>query len=136
VETKNFRAVNSNRQDTAQFYGKVILDSRTRITGNKDFPKVDATIKLDDGSALTVSKPKEKAQNIDSKVVVVFVNRNDTLNYIMTRTKSDTAQNTSAFSGMEVDAHIQVNKNSTLTIVIDPAAGDSCSEGRAAFSFS
>src|SRR5947207_13426397 len=44
LETKKFLAINSVRSDTAQFYGKVILDSYTKVTGNKDFPKVDANI--------------------------------------------------------------------------------------------
>ncbi|MCY7409653.1 MAG: translocation/assembly module TamB domain-containing protein [Chitinophagales bacterium] len=138
VETKNFLALNAPQNDTAQFYGKVILDSRIKISGNKDFPKVDANVKLNDGSALTVSKPKEEVKNVESKGVVIFLNRNDTLSSVMTRIKSDTSQNSnSAFTGMEVNATIQVNKNSTLTVVVDPAAGDSLQvKGDAALSFS
>ncbi|HYV92026.1 MAG TPA: translocation/assembly module TamB domain-containing protein [Chitinophagales bacterium] len=136
--TKNFLAVNSGRRDSGQFYGKVILDSHTKISGNKDFPKVDANLKLDDGSALTVSKPKEEAKNIESKGVVIFMDKNDSLNYLMTHIKIDSSQETrSAFSGMEVNATIQVNKSSTLTVIIDPAAGDSLQvKGDAALNFS
>lgn len=126
IESNDFLAINSSRNDTGQFKGRAILDSHIKITGTKDFPKVNANIKLDDGSALSITRPKEKATNEESRGVVIFINRNDTLHPIMTRIKNDSAAGpVSSMKGVDISANIEVNKNSSLAIVIDPASGDS-----------
>ncbi|MEO6167716.1 MAG: translocation/assembly module TamB domain-containing protein, partial [Chitinophagales bacterium] len=126
VESNDFMAINSSRNDTSQFKGRAILDSHIKITGTKDLPKINANIKLDDGSALSITRPKEKVTNQESRGVVIFVNRNDTLHPIMTRIKTDTAAGpSSSIQGLDISANIEVNKYSSLAIVIDPASGDS-----------
>ncbi len=138
VDTKNFLAINSSKSDSGQFHGRAILDSYTKITGTKDFTKISSNLKLDDGSALSITRPKEQIKNIESRGVVIFVDRIDSLHRIMTHIKRDTATVTaSEFKGMDISANIEINRNSSLAIVIDPVSGDSLQlRGDATLSFS
>jgi hypothetical protein len=70
--------------------------------------------------------------------VVIFVNRNDTLHPIMTRVKQDTSLRAAStgIKGMDLSANIQVSKDATLGIIVDPASGDSLQvKGDAALNF-
>jgi hypothetical protein len=138
VETKDFLAINSFKSDSGQFHGKAILDSYTKITGTKNFTKINSNIKLNDGSALSITKPKEQAKNIENRGVVIFVNKIDSLHRIMTRIKGDSGAVTeSVIKGMDISANIEINRNSSLAVVIDPVSGDSLQlRGDATLSFS
>jgi autotransporter translocation and assembly factor TamB len=60
IETKDFLAINSSREDTGQFRGRIQLDSHTEINGNADFPKVRSTIKIGEGSSMMMTGRKKK----------------------------------------------------------------------------
>ena len=125
IKTENFMAVNSVKTDTSLFYGKVIVDSYTSVTGNADFPKIEVKAKLKEGSALTVAVLDDKIATIESDGIVIFNSSSDSLNNIMTKTKIPSVVVPEQFKGLELNAAIEVNKNSSLTIITDPASGDS-----------
>ena len=87
LQTNKFLAINSRANDTSQFYGKVILDSYAKITGNKDFPKVDVNAKMQKGSAFTFARRQDAVTNIESDGVVIFEVKKDTFFHFTTPRK-------------------------------------------------
>ncbi len=124
VHTTNFMAVNSVKTDTSLFYGRVILDSYSTVKGNQDFPDVDINAQLKEGSALTIAVLEDKIAVVESDGVVIFTSSADSLSNTMTKIKSPvTVQE--QFTGIDLNAAIEINKKSSLTIITDPASGDS-----------
>ncbi len=131
--TDNFLAMNSTAASKESYYGTLILDSKIKITGTPGFPKVTATLKLDKGSYVAFAVPESKLSADRGEGVVEFTNSK--LNPILTEQTKGTNQK-SDFKNLDISADIQVDKNATLKLLIDPATGDSLVvKGDAALSF-
>lgn len=124
VETEDFRVINTNATKDEVFYGKLLLDSYIKIRGTQNLPKVEANVRVVEGSYFTVGIPEEKLSTNRGETVVKFTDPKGLLNPIMTRELVDTVTATT-LKGYDISANISINQHSTFTLVVDPETGDS-----------
>ena len=101
----------------------MFFDTNLKISGTELAPIVDGTITIDEDTDMTIVLPKEKLGVLDREGVVVFVDKDAPINDSLFMLAIDTL-NTSSILGMDVSVNIEINKNATLTMIIDEASGD------------
>jgi len=120
--TNDFMAVNSTAADNPLYYGKLVVDSDTRVTGTLLLPIVRTTATVKKGSDLTVVSPADDPVTVERTGIVEFVDMSLPLDSMLARKMPvDTAE---TVSGYDVAATVTVSAASPFTIIIDPASGD------------
>ena len=120
--TDDFIAVQSSARENPLYYGKLVVDSDTRITGTLNLPVVRTTATIVEPSNLTVVVPNDEAGRVESDGIVEFVDMSAPLDTMLARkTKLATAQTA---SGYNVSATITVTDATPFTILVDPVSGD------------
>jgi len=121
--TDHFLAVRSTRANNELFYGRLVLDSDTRLTGPVSLIKVDTRVTVADGSNLTVESPSATPTTVEREGIVEFVDKSAPLDSLLARKlKTDTTK--VAATGYDVTAVVTITDRTPFTIVIDPASGD------------
>ncbi|RYU78273.1 translocation/assembly module TamB domain-containing protein [Hymenobacter persicinus] len=120
--TDKFLAVQSTQNENPLFWGKLVVDSDSRITGNLTLPVVNTRAVVVEGSDLKVAVPNDEAGLVESDGIVKFVDKSAPLDTMLARSvKLDSAE---AAPGYDIRAVVTVNDNTPFTIVIDPVSGD------------
>ena len=120
----DFNALNTTEKDNDLFFGKLILNSNTQVTGTQSLPEIYSKTKLKEGSYFTVIVPETKYSTGRGDGVVKFTDPKSKINPILTEeTKKEITQ--SEIRGINLSADLEVDKNSTLKILVDPVSGDS-----------
>lgn len=120
--TDNFTAVNSTRKNNPLFYGKLIVDSRTRLTGPLELLKIDTNVTVVDGSNLTIESPGTEANKVDSEGIVEWIDKSAPVDTMLQRQLAlDTVKTA---SGYDITAVVTVTDETPVTIIIDPISGD------------
>lgn len=119
--TDNFIAIQSTARDNELFYGKLIVDSDTRITGNLALPVLNTRAVVVDGSALTVVTPNDEAGLVQTDGIVEWIDKSAPIDTMLARQLADTAKTA---EGYNITARITVTDKSPFTIIIDPLSGD------------
>ena len=121
--TNDFIAVQSKQADNPLFWGKLIVDSDTRITGNLNLPRVRTTASVVDGSNLFVAVPNDEAGKVSSDGIVEFVDLSAPVDstLLAQRAAQDSAKTA---SGFDIAATITVTDKTPFTIIIDEISGD------------
>ncbi|MFO7657175.1 MAG: translocation/assembly module TamB domain-containing protein, partial [Bacteroidales bacterium] len=109
--------------DNAAFFGRMIVDSKIDINGPMALPVVNAEIKMKKGSNFTFAVPEEKLTTDNVENVVEFENSLKP-NSILYNTGEKAASKTS-FTGFDLSSVIQIDKDATLRLLIDPSTTDS-----------
>ena len=121
--TNNFMAVRSTRDNNPLFYGRLVLDSDTRLTGPVSLIKVNTNVTVVDGSNLTVESPTATPTTVEREGIVEFVDKSAPLDTMLARKLAlDTLK--MAATGYDVTAVVTITNRTPFTIVIDPASGD------------
>jgi hypothetical protein len=121
---ENFTVLNTTDKDNELFYGKLKLNSNTKVTGNISLPKIYSKTRLLEGSNFTFAIPESKMSTNRGEGVVAFTDPQNKINNILTREKGE-EETTAELKGIDLLADVEVNRNSTLKILIDPVSGDS-----------
>jgi len=135
VNTKDFMLFNTTSKENKVFFGRMIIDSNIDIKGPMSLPVVNAKLKMKKGSNFTFAVPEDKLTTDRGEDVVEF---NDSLKFnpILNRKEIKTV-NKSGFNGFDLTSIIEVDKEATLRLLMDPASTDSLVvRGEAALSFS
>ena len=124
VKTNNFLAVNSTRKDNTLFYGKLALDSDTRLTGPTTLIKVMTNVTVVQPSNLTLESPSADPSKVDTEGIVQWIDKSAPLDSMLARklAAADSLRMTTA--GYDVTAVVTVTNKTPFTIVIDPVSGD------------
>ncbi|QNH62469.1 translocation/assembly module TamB domain-containing protein [Hymenobacter sediminicola] len=120
--TDRFLAVNSRATDNELFYGKLVLDSDTRISGNMNLPVVNTRVVVVEGSDLTIVVPNDEAGLVATDGIVEWVDKSAPLDTMLARQVALDSAKTAA--GFDITARVTVNDNTPFTLVIDPISGD------------
>ena len=121
--TNNFVAVNSTRKDNQLFYGKLVLDSDTRITGPLSLIDINTKVTVADGSNLTLESPSDGPATVERAGIVQFVDKRARLDSALARkVPLDTVPAQTV--GYAVRAVVTITDRTPFTIVIDPVSGD------------
>lgn len=124
LKADNFRLLNSTKEDSELFYGKVNMDADMRIQGDLTIPKVRGSLKINDASDLTLVVPESQLEVKSRDGVVLFVNRKNP-DDILTRVKQNEVSGLAAtLSGYDVETVLSVGKDAVFKIIIDEATGD------------
>ncbi len=135
VNTQNFLLFNTTAKDNEEFYGRMIIDSKIELSGPIALPVVNAKIKMKKGSNFTFAVP-EKKLNTDKGEDVVEFDDSVKLNPILARGTKKQKQK-SKLIGYEISSIIEIDKQATLRLLMDPYSTDSLVvRGEAALSFS
>ncbi|MCK9310733.1 MAG: translocation/assembly module TamB [Bacteroidales bacterium] len=135
VSSKDFLLFNTKAKDNKEYYGKMVLDSKIDIIGPMTFPVVNARIKMKKGSYFTFAVPENKLTADKGEGIVEFEDtliQNSILDEVV---KKEVVK--SSFTGFDLSSVIEIDKQATLRLLIDPASSDSLVvRGEAALSFS
>lgn len=135
VNTKDFLLINTTAKDNEEFFGKMIIDSRIDVKGPIAMPVVDAKIKMKKGSNFTFAV-SEKEVSTDKGEDVVEFDDSLKLNPILNRNIKKAKQK-SSLTGFEISSIIEIDKQATLRLLMDPSSTDSLVvRGEAGLSFS
>jgi hypothetical protein len=129
VRTANFQVLNASRKDNNYGYGQASVTADLRIKGVGASPSVNGTVRLEDGSKVSVVLPDESLDVDESKGIVTFINHNDSLalrKYIY-RPKRDSVSTRLAFDQLtnaNISLDLEADEQSELTIIVDELNGD------------
>ena len=121
--TDNFIAVQSTRRDNPLFWGKLIVDSDSRITGDLNLMRVRTTASIVDGSDFYAAVPNDEANKVSSDGIVQFIDKSAPIDTLLQRqlARQDSAKTA---AGFDIAATITVTDDTPFTIIIDEASGD------------
>ena len=134
VNTKDFLLFNTTVKDNKEFFGRMVIDSKINVNGPMKLPIVNAKVKMKKGSNFTVAVPEDKLTTDKGENVVEFDNSLK-FNPILSRGVKKGVQS-SGLTGYELSSIIEIDKEATLRLLMDPASTDSLVvKGEAALSF-
>ncbi|MGE5395116.1 MAG: translocation/assembly module TamB domain-containing protein, partial [Candidatus Saccharibacteria bacterium] len=134
VNSTDFQLFNTTAKDNKNFFGRMIIDSKINVDGPLELPHINAKVKMKKGSNFTFSVPEDQVTADKGEDVVEFVSREE-LNPILTKGKEQ-AKETTGMIGFDLASIIQIDKEATLRLLMDPASADSLVvKGEAALSF-
>lgn len=123
VNSRHFKLVDSKERDNDLFYGKLYADANLRVKGDSDSPVVNGKIAIADDTDFTVVLPQQDPSIQDREGIVKFVDR-DGPDMIDERVTLSDTLGTSSFRGIDASVDIEVNKDATLSLIIDKGNGD------------
>jgi len=124
VRSNDFLLFNTTSTiDNNVFYGRMIVDSEINIKGPMSLPVVTARLKMKKGSNFTFAVPEDELTTDKGENVIEFVDSLK-LNSILYRNVSKT-QSKPGFTGFDLSSIIEVDKQATLRLLMDPASTDS-----------
>ena len=125
ISTNDFTALNSEKTKDALYYGLVVIDSDIQVTGNMTTPVVDMSVNVQEETNLIYIVPKGDVVAAEYEGIVRFIDVQEAVSEIIARAQNqeiDTA--TSKFTGMDLNANIEIEPGVQLKVVIDNVAGD------------
>ncbi|MBN2172983.1 MAG: translocation/assembly module TamB, partial [Bacteroidales bacterium] len=135
VNTNDFLLFNTTAKDNKEFYGRMIIDSKIDINGPMAMPVIDARLKIKEGSNFTFAVPEGRLTTDKGEDVVEFTDSR-VIDPIMRRSEEKDVQ-IELFKGLDISSVIEIDKQATLKLIMDPASTDSLVvKGEAALSFS
>ncbi|MBW8324464.1 MAG: translocation/assembly module TamB [Prolixibacteraceae bacterium] len=134
VNATDFVLFNTTAKDNKEFFGRMVIDSKVKVSGPMNLPVVNARVKMKKGSNFTFSVPEDRLTTDKGEDVVEFMNP-QTFHPILSRGIKKGAQS-SGISGFDLSSIIEMDKEATLRLLMDPASTDSLVvKGEAALSF-
>jgi len=134
VNTKDFLILNTTARDNESYYGRMVIDSRIDVNGPMSLPVINAKLKMKKGSNFTFVVPEDKLTTDKGEDVVEF-DDSIKMNAILDGTERKVEQKT-GFTGFDLSSIIEVDKEATLRLLMDPTSSDSLVvKGDAALSF-
>lgn len=134
VNTKDFLLFNSTIRDNQEFFGRMVIDSKIDISGSLTLPIVNGVLKMKKGSNFTFITPANKLSADKGENVVEFVDPLK-LNSVLPGAENKAVQKAS-FTGLNLAAIVEIDKQATLRLLMDPSSTDSLVvKGEAALSF-
>ena len=134
INSRDFLLFNTTVNDNKEFYGRMVIDSRIDINGPMSLPVINAKLKMKKGSNFTFVVPEDKVTTDKGEDVVEF-NIAQNTNSILYKTDKKVVKK-SGFTGFALSSIVEVDKEATLRLLIDPTSSDSLVvRGDAALSF-
>ena len=129
VRADHFQVLNAARKDNDYAYGQAAVTADLRIKGAGSSPSINGTVRLEDGSKLSMVLPDQQLDVNESNKIVTFIKHNDTLalTKYLYRPKRDSLAPRLAFdqlSNANISLDLEADEKSELTIVVDELNGD------------
>ncbi len=135
VNATDFLLLNTTAAQNENYFGRMIIDSRINVKGPMALPVVDARIRIKRGSNFTFVVPEDRLTTDRGEEIVEF-NRPENLSPILYHEEKPETQ-TIGFTGFDLSSVIEIDKQATLRLLMDPSSTDSLVvRGEAALGFS
>lgn len=121
IVSRNFKFLESTRQDNDFIYGKAIADLNIDLTGNLNRPNVNARVSLKRGTEITTIIPESQV-DIEEREGVVRIERR--VDGQVVREEEPEVEQVPLFTGVDLEAIINIDPAVIFRIVIDERAGD------------
>lgn len=132
ISADDFRLINSTADDNELYYGVVMVDFNFDVNGSVKKPKVDAQIRLNSGTNITLVVPESELDIIEKEGVVVFVNMSE----YDEEDNLDERLAVSEITEIDLNAILQIDTASVLKVIVDERSGDHLLlQGRADLNF-
>ncbi|RYF90205.1 MAG: translocation/assembly module TamB [Chitinophagaceae bacterium] len=125
IKADDFIVMNARRAIDNELYGFASVDANMRIEGTSAAPSLQGTVKLNDKSDVTLVLPQANYQKDEGLSVVKFIDT-DTFNVYEPPIQFVETKRVQAAFGqyLNYNFNIEVSKNATFSIIIDPTTGD------------
>jgi translocation and assembly module TamB len=124
INADNFQAVNSTKKQNSLFYGKLVLSTNLRVRGTEEAPSIDGGLVINKATDFTVVLPQQDPGVVSREGIVEFVDMDAPREIDSLFMQPYTALDTSTLKGFDVAATIEVDKEATLSMVVDAGNGD------------
>jgi translocation and assembly module TamB len=124
VNADNFMVLGHQQDPKQLYYGPAYIDTRIKVRGNMDLPRVDAYLKLRDKSNVTVTLPSEDPGVASREGVVVFVDKSNPVDSALLKAADSLRYQNPRLKGINFSGVAELTPESTIRIIIDPANGD------------
>ncbi len=134
VNAQNFLLFNTTAKDNTAFFGRMVIDSKIDIKGPMSLLVINGRVKMRKGSNFTFAVPEDKITSDKGEDVVEFEDTTS-INSIIFKTDKKKIQN-SGFTGFDLTSIIEVDKQATIKLLMNPTSSDSLVvKGEATLSF-
>ncbi|GAB1463238.1 translocation/assembly module TamB domain-containing protein [Pedobacter sp.] len=123
IKTNNFRVMNSTAKDNDMIYGTIYVTSNIRVRGNVNQPDVNMNVRVLKGTEFYYAMPVNDPSVIDQEGIVQFIDADAPPFNGQKDLKADSVSK-SPIKGINLVAHIEVDPEAELNVVVDPANGD------------
>jgi len=125
VNATDFIIMNAPKAIGNELYGFASVDADLNIRGNSERPDVQGNVFVNDKSNVTIVLPETSYNSDGSKTIVRFIDRDTfAINSPLPEFEPEEKSQINFASFINYNLNIEINKNSTLTIIVDPATGD------------
>ncbi|SDF23594.1 translocation/assembly module TamB domain-containing protein [Chitinophaga filiformis] len=124
INSENFMVLGKQQDPQQLYYGPAFIDTRIRVRGNLDLPRVDASVKLRDKSHVTVTLPSEEPGVANREGVIIFVDKSNPVDSSLFKAVDSTKFQNPRLKGINFSGNIEITPESILKIIIDPVNGD------------
>ncbi len=125
VVAEDFTAINSTRADNPDYFGQMSVDARVEIGGTATLPVIEVDATTNDGSDITYIYTVPSEGMVRSEDIVVFDQRYQWVDRIRRDTLTALDSNSAQRTGLELTLNLEVQPNLQVTVVVDPATGQS-----------
>ena len=125
IKADDFIVMNAKRAIDNELYGFASVDANMQIKGTSASPSLEGTVRLNDKSDVTMVLPQANYQKDEGLSVVKFIDR-DTFDIYKPPVQFVEPKRIQAAFGqyLNYNFNIEVSKNATFSIIIDPSTGD------------
>jgi hypothetical protein len=124
INSDNFMILGEQQDPKQLYYGPAFIDTRIRVRGNLDLPRVDASVKLRDKSKITVTLPAEEPGIANREGVIVFVDKSNPVDSSLFKAVDSTKFQNPRLKGINFSGNAEITPESIIKIIIDPVNGD------------
>ncbi len=124
IHSNDFILVNTPKKSSSTVYGFAAADADINVNGSTTSPDIEGNITLNNKSDVAIILPEQNINKDAAKSVVRFIDRDsfELPEKVLFTPALEEKQGVAQF--INYNLNISINKNSALTIIIDPASGD------------
>ncbi|MEI2747139.1 MAG: translocation/assembly module TamB domain-containing protein [Ferruginibacter sp.] len=125
LNANDFILLNSRKALSNQFFGFASVDANVSVTGTGESPKIEGDILVNPKSDITIILPETSYGDDDGNTIVRFIDA-DTFNLSDSKKGFTQAKVDKGSFGKYLfyNLNVEVNKDASLKIVVDPITGD------------
>jgi hypothetical protein len=125
LNANDFILLNSKKALSNQFFGFASVDANVSVSGTSESPKIEGDVLLNKKSDITIILPETSYGEDDGNTIVRFIDT-DTFNLNESRNGFTQVKTDKGSFGKYLfyNLNLEVNKDASLKIIVDPVTGD------------
>ncbi|RFS23407.1 translocation/assembly module TamB [Chitinophaga silvatica] len=124
VNANNFMVLGKQQTQDQWIYGPAFVDSKIKIRGTSDLPRVDAVVTLKDKSKVTMTLPQDEPGLATREGVVEFVDMSNPVDSALLARQDSLKYSTTRLQGIYLSGNLDITPESIIKIIIDAQNGD------------